>query len=196
MDAQRVTARPHWYGSPSHRRGVPVGSAPDPGRVAGRHRASGGSTHQPIVRRAPDSDGGVRRTRALTALTVALAVAAGATLAVRLTTHPARPGQPAQGVAAAERTPALVQAATAWLSANLPRSATFVADDTVRAALISSGFPASAVRQPGRLAGCADVSFVVVTPSLAPDVARGGCAQAGLPVAVFGSGPAAVRITE
>ncbi|MEP7178270.1 MAG: hypothetical protein ABI775_04220 [Pseudonocardiales bacterium] len=164
--------------------------APDPVRSAGQHRATKG---------ARSADRGHRRYRVLvlTLLVSVVAITAGASLTLRAHRRAAPLERAAQ---VRSPTPPLVQAAEAWLSTNLPRSATLVADATVRAELIDSGFPAAAVTLPGQVTGCDALSFVVVTRALestaTKDATLTGCVRSALPVAVFGSGAAAVRIAE
>jgi hypothetical protein len=193
MDSNRVSARPRWYGS-SDRAHAALPLGPDPARSAGQHRATAGGR---LAIRPTDFGRGPYRIAVLILLVAALAISAGATLALKMHGHRAHN---ADAAPAAARTPPLVQAAEAWLSTNLPHSAKVIADGTVRAALIDSGFPASAVTLPGNAVGCDAIAFVVVTRALesaaTKDKTLAGCVRSALPIAVFGTGTAAVRIAE
>jgi len=187
MDSNDVFLRARWYGS-SDRADVSMGLGHDPSRTVGQHRASIRSTrfgHRPY------------RPVVLTLLVAALALAAGASLVLR---NDGQSGRLDQAPPAAAPMSPFVRAAEDWLSTNLPQSARVIADPTVRAALIRSGFSTSAVTPPGRVVGCEAISFVVVTPALESaaiaDDTLAGCVRSALPVAIFGSGAATVRIAE
>lgn len=193
MDAHGVPAHARWYGPDAGPRDAPEVPAPGPPRGPGQHRAPAGAQLPP---RAAATSFGPYRVLLLTLLSACLALAAGVSLVVRLTSHA---GQ-GVAVAATAPTPPQVQAAQVWLSTNLPRSATVIADDAMRAALIAAGFQAAAVTVPGQVAGCAAISFVVVTPALeaaaTSDPVLRGCVQSSLPIAVFGRASSAVRVGE
>ncbi|MEP7021071.1 MAG: hypothetical protein ABI808_10490 [Pseudonocardiales bacterium] len=167
---------------------MPIALVPDPQRSAGQHRASDPS---------PRFGHGSYRLVALTLLVAALAVIAGASLVVRVR---GQSGQLDEARTAATKTSPFVSGAELWLSTNLPHSARVIADPAVRTALIRSGFSPSAVTPPGQVVGCDAISFVVVTRALESaaitDETLAGCVRSALPVAIFGSGAAAVRIAE